>query len=87
MVVWTGKGNTELAAGRSANLYSSYGNQRRHPQMLKKDSPYDPVIPFLGIFQIILCDYDDTCSSLFMAVLVTAARDGNGLFISWWLDD
>ena len=49
------------------------------PQKTKFELPYDPAIPFLGIYPDKTIIQKDTCTSVFIAALFTIAIHGNNL--------
>ena len=49
------------------------------PQKLKRESPYDPAIPLLGMYLEKTVIRKDICTLMFTAALPTIAIHGNNL--------
>ena len=49
----------------------------RFPKKVKKELPYDPAIPLLGIYPEKTIIQNETCTTMFIAELFTIARTWN----------
>ena len=49
-------------------------------------SPHDPTIPLLGIYPEKTTTEKDTCTPMFIAALLTVARNGSNLDIHWQMN-
>ena len=67
--VWR-KGNV----GGNVNLYSPKEVLWRFLKKLKIELPYDPAIPFLGIYLEKTIIQKDSCTPVFIEMLLTIAR-------------
>ena len=69
------KREPSYTVGRNVNCYSHYGE--RYGGSLKKlkiELPYDPAVPFLGIYSDKTIIQKDTCTPMFTAALYTIAK-------------
>ena len=69
------KREPSYTVGGNVNLYNHYGQQHlKIIKNLKIELPYDPAIPFLGIYLEKTIIQKDTCTPMFIAALFTKAR-------------
>ena len=68
------KREPSCSAGGSVSWYSHYRESMEVPQKTKAELPYDPVIPFLGIFLDKTIIQKDTHTPVFIAALCTIGK-------------
>ena len=68
------KREPSYTVGGNVNWCSHYGKQYGGSSAEKHSLPYDPTIPFLGIYQDKTRILKDTCTPTFIAALFTIAK-------------
>ena len=68
------KREPSYTADGNVNWYNHYGTVCKFLRKLNIELPYDPVIPFLGIYLDKTTTQRDTCTPMFTAALFTIAK-------------
>ena len=68
--------------GGNVNWYNHYGKQYGESSKLNIELPYDPAIPFLGVYLDQTFIQKDTCTPMFISVLFTNSQDTEASLMS-----